>query len=117
MEGAPYRPRPEPEGRFLRRQLSMDNKAVVPLGKIVRVEVAIGAVPGRMNELESRPNARACIMVNGPIGSMFQALRQGPFQFADCFSWRERGKLCGGARRNAEEVRSGKPRTRSFRGQ
>jgi hypothetical protein len=48
MKGAPYRPRPD--GRFLRRALSVDNEAVVPLGKIVPVEVTIDAVPGRMNE-------------------------------------------------------------------
>jgi len=29
---------------------SVDNEAVVPLGKIARVEVTIDAVPGRMNE-------------------------------------------------------------------
>jgi hypothetical protein len=46
MKGAPYRPRPD--GRFLRRALSVDT--VVPLGKIVRVEVTIDAVSGRMNE-------------------------------------------------------------------
>jgi hypothetical protein len=48
MKGAPYRPRPE--GRYLRRQLSVDNEAALPLGKIVRVEVTIDVVPGRMNE-------------------------------------------------------------------
>jgi hypothetical protein len=69
--------------------------------------------PGRMSESGSRSNARAAIMVNVPIWSLFQALRQGPFQHADCFSWRERGKLCGVARRNEEEIR----RDRPFRGQ
>jgi cytochrome c oxidase subunit 2 len=32
---------------------SVDNEAVVPLGKIVRVEVTIDAVPGRMNEIKA----------------------------------------------------------------
>lgn len=49
------------------------------------------------------------------IWSMFQASRQRLFQNADCFSWRERGKLCGVARRNKEQ-RRGRPRDRPFRG-
>ena len=48
MKGAPYRLRPE--GRYLRRQLSVDNEAAVPLGKIVRVEVTIDADERNLNQ-------------------------------------------------------------------
>jgi hypothetical protein len=77
----------------------------------------IDAVPGRTNESGSRPNARASVMGNVSLWSMFQALRRGPVQYTDCFSWRERGKLCGVARPNEEEMRRDRPRARPFRGQ
>src|SRR5580704_12956698 len=77
----------------------------------------IDAVPGRTNESGSRPKARASVMGNVSLWSMFQALRRGPVQYTDCFSWRERGKLCGVARPNEEEMRRDRPRARPFRGQ
>ena len=93
-------------------QLSVANEAVVPAGKIGRGEVTASTRfrAGRTNLVQGRTRGHL-------LWSMFQALRQGPVQYTDCFSWRERGKLCGVARRNEEEMRRDRPHARPFRGQ
>ena len=98
------------------RLLAVDNEVVVPVNKVVRVQVIgadvihafavpsfgikIDAVPGRLNETWFRATREGVY-----YGQCSRIVRQGPRLHADHGAGRERPRLCGLARSGQEEIR------------
>ena len=98
------------------RLLAVDNEVVVPVNKVVRVQVIgadvihafavpsfgikIDAVPGRLNETWFKADARRRL-----LRPMLGIVRQGSRLHADRGAGRERSRLRGLARAGQEEIR------------